>query len=82
MESLRTRVVDQGLRTSFSAARQDYYELQIELLMGLHERRRTEGFAADALKASEGARARTLLEVLRESEADVREGADPALTSR
>ncbi|MBW8877778.1 MAG: CHAT domain-containing protein [Acidobacteria bacterium] len=82
IESLRTRVVDQGLRTSFSAARQDYYELQIELLMGLHERRRTEGFAADALKASEGARARTLLEVLKESEADIREGADPALVER
>ncbi|HYX24913.1 MAG TPA: CHAT domain-containing tetratricopeptide repeat protein, partial [Thermoanaerobaculia bacterium] len=83
VESLRARVVDQGLRTSFSAARQDYYELQIETLMALQDQRpREEAFAADALKASEGARARTLLEVLKESEADVREGADPDLVQR
>jgi CHAT domain-containing protein/tetratricopeptide (TPR) repeat protein len=82
VESLRTLVVDQGLRTSFSAARQDYYELKIETLMALHAKRRTESFAADALQASERARARTLLEVLKESEADIREGADPVLVER
>jgi CHAT domain-containing protein/Tfp pilus assembly protein PilF len=82
VESLRTRVVDQELRTSFSAARQDYYELQIETLMDLHAQKPTEGFAAAALKASEGARARTLLEVLRESEGNLREGADPKLIER
>jgi CHAT domain-containing protein/tetratricopeptide (TPR) repeat protein len=82
VESLRIRVVDQGLRTSFSAARQDYYELQIETLMALDEQRRTAGFAAAALKASEGARARTLLEVLKESEGNLREGADFVLIER
>jgi CHAT domain-containing protein/Tfp pilus assembly protein PilF len=82
VESLRTRVVDQELRTSFSAARQDYYELRTETLMAIHDRRPIEGFAAEALKTSEGARARTLLEVLKESEADIREGADPELIKR
>jgi CHAT domain-containing protein/tetratricopeptide (TPR) repeat protein len=82
VESLRIRVVDQGLRTSFSAARQDYYELQIETLMALHEQQPAADFAAAALKASEGARARTLLEVLKESEANLREGADPGLIER
>lgn len=82
VESLRIRVVDQDLRTSFSAARQEYYELEIEILMALHDRRPTEGFAADALKASETARARTLLEVLKESEADIQQGASPELVRR
>jgi CHAT domain-containing protein/tetratricopeptide (TPR) repeat protein len=75
VEPARSRVVRQDLRTSFSAARQDFYELLIDTLMA-------RGLAAEALQASERARARILLEVLHESETDVRQGADPALVER
>src|SRR5436305_2238466 len=75
VESARIRVVRQDLRASFSAARQDFYELLIDTLMA-------RGLAAEALQASERARARILLEVLDESETDIRQGADPALVER
>ncbi len=75
VESARSRVIRQDLRASFSAARQDFYELLIDTLMA-------RGLAAEALQASERARARILLEVLHESETDVRQGADPALVAR
>jgi CHAT domain-containing protein/Tfp pilus assembly protein PilF len=75
VESARSRVVSQDLRASFSAARHDLYDLLIDTLM---ER----GLSAEALQASERARARILLEVLNESETDARQGADPALVER
>lgn len=82
IESRRSRVVNPELRTSFLASRQNFYEVKIDILMALHAARSTEGFAADALQASERARARGLLEILNESGADVRSGADPALLKR
>ena len=82
IESRRSRVVSPELRSSFLASKQDYYELKIDILMTLHAARSTEGFAADALRASEQARARGLLEILNESGADIRSGADPALLER
>jgi CHAT domain-containing protein len=81
IESRRDRVVSPDLRTSFLASKQDYYELQIDVLMALHAIRATEGFAADALRASEGARARGLLEILNES-GDIHLGTDPALLAK
>ncbi|MEA2603178.1 MAG: hypothetical protein QOF89_4170 [Acidobacteriota bacterium] len=82
VESARSRVTSQDLRASFSAARQDFYEVLIDILMALHARNPNGGFAAEALRASERARARILLEVLDESGTDIRQGADPALVAR
>ncbi len=82
IESRRKGVVSPELRTSFLASKQDYYELQIDVLMQLHAARRTEGFAADALLASERARARGLLEILNESGDEISLGADPTLLMR
>jgi CHAT domain-containing protein/Tfp pilus assembly protein PilF len=79
VESARSRVVSHDLRASFSAARQDFYEVQIDILMALQDQGR-DGFAAAALQASERARARILLEVL--TETDLRTGADSALIER
>src|SRR5207253_797453 len=59
-----------------------YYQLYIETLMALHRARPTEGFDAQALQASERARARGLLELLAEAGVDVRRGGDPALLAR
>ncbi|MDQ3135162.1 MAG: CHAT domain-containing protein, partial [Acidobacteriota bacterium] len=50
--------------------------------MELHQRQPSEGHDAAALQASERARMRSLLEILLESHADIRQGVDPALLDR
>ncbi|HEX6900353.1 MAG TPA: CHAT domain-containing protein [Thermoanaerobaculia bacterium] len=80
IELTRARVVNPDLRAWFLASRQDFYELQIDILMALHAAHPEEGFAAAALDVSEQARARSLLEILQESE--VAEGAPPSLFQR
>jgi CHAT domain-containing protein len=81
-ESLRTNVASQDLRVSYLAARQNYYELYIDVLMQLHRRSPGQEYAGLALHVSERARARSLLEALAESRADIRQGVDPALLER
>lgn len=81
-ESLRTRVASQELRSSYFASVHDQYMLFIDLLMQMHERHPSEGFAAAALQASESARARTLLETLADARLEVRQGVDPELLER
>ncbi|HEY2932826.1 MAG TPA: CHAT domain-containing protein [Acidobacteriota bacterium] len=82
IESIRTRVAAQELRTSYSASIQNYYDFYVSLLMALHQKFPDRGFDAAALQASERARARTLLEILNEANADIRQGVDPALLAR
>lgn len=81
-ESLRTRVASQDLRSSYFSSVHDQYVLFIDLLMRMHERHPSEGFAAAALQASESARARTLLETLADAHLEVRQGVDPELLER
>ena len=80
LESFRSKIFDQRLRASFLASNQSVYELYIEALMP--EGDATEPLVAEALQVSERARARSLLDILTESGADVREGAAPALVER
>ncbi len=82
IEDLRTSIVSQELRTSYFASVQGYYKFYIDLLMQLHKRNPSEGFDAVALQASERGRARGLLEVLTEAQADIRQGVDPTLLKR
>jgi CHAT domain-containing protein/tetratricopeptide (TPR) repeat protein len=81
-ESLRIDVTSQTLRASYFASAHQYYELYVDVLMRLHERRPTAGFDAAAFEASERARARSLVETLKEVQANIRQGADPALLER
>lgn len=81
IESRRGRVVDQDLRTSFLASKHDLYELKVSILMALNQRQPDSGLVAEALRTSEQARARGLLEILNEG-TDVRQGADPALLAK
>jgi CHAT domain-containing protein len=81
-EARRVQVVSQDLRASFFATVQDYYQLQIDVLMRLHKERPNQGFDALALQASEQGRARSLLETLAEANADIRQGVDPQLVER
>src|SRR6185295_14334787 len=82
VESLRSRLSNFGLRETYLASLPALYELYVDVLMRAHARTPGAGFDALALTASERMRARTLLELLRESGADVRAGAEPDLLDR
>lgn len=81
-ESLRSKIASHELRASYFATVGEYYDLYIDLLMELHARDPSSGYEAAALAASERARARSLLELLREARADIRRGVDPSLLER
>lgn len=82
IESIRTRITSQQLRATYFASVQDFYTLYIDILMRLHKQSPNAGHDAEALQASERARARILLEMLVESGADIRQGVEPALLER
>jgi CHAT domain-containing protein len=82
IESMRADAGSQQLRASYLASRRKYYELHIDTMMRLHRSHPAEGFDAEALQASERARARSLLELLTESRVDIRQGVDLALLER
>jgi CHAT domain-containing protein len=79
IEGYRARIPSPELRTSYFALVQEYYDFYIDLLMQLHKQQPSKGFNAGALQVSERARARSLLDLLNESQADIRQGADPKL---
>ncbi|MFZ0748784.1 MAG: CHAT domain-containing protein, partial [Pyrinomonadaceae bacterium] len=82
VETIRGKIASTDLRSSYFATVQEYYELYIELLMRAHRERPQENFHFMALQASEQARARSLLDLLHEARADVRQGVDSALLAR
>lgn len=65
-ESLRTKIKNSTLRTSFFASVHQQYQLYIDVLMSLHLQQPDKGFNAAALVVSERARARSLLDSLSE----------------
>ncbi|HKX32257.1 MAG TPA: CHAT domain-containing protein, partial [Blastocatellia bacterium] len=82
IESLRANIESQELRASYFASQQELYQCYIDVLMQLHRRNPAAAIDVEALAVSERARARSLLELLAESRADIRQGVDPALLSR
>jgi CHAT domain-containing protein/tetratricopeptide (TPR) repeat protein len=82
IENLRTNVATPDFRTSYFAGVRKQYDLCIDILMQLDRRRPGQGFSANALLASENARARSLVDLLTESRANIRQGADPQLLAR
>lgn len=79
IENIRKEVASPELRTSFFATKQDYYELKINILMEMHQKDPSKDYDAQAFNTSERSRARTLLELLNEANADIRQGVDPNL---
>jgi CHAT domain-containing protein/tetratricopeptide (TPR) repeat protein len=79
LEDLRTKIGSQELRASYFATVQGYYEFYIDLLMQLHQQNPSQGYDALAFHASERARARSLLELLTEANANIRQGVEPKL---
>ncbi|HKE56108.1 MAG TPA: tetratricopeptide repeat protein, partial [Pyrinomonadaceae bacterium] len=82
INTLRTKVNSRYLRASYFASVQDLYKLHIDLLMRLHRLRPAAGFDVAALKTYEQARARSLIDMLAEASADIRQGVDPDLLAR
>ncbi len=79
IEELRTKIISQDLRTTYFSTVYGYYEFYIDLLMELHEQNPNQGYDTKALHASERGRARSLLDILAESGANIKEGVDPQL---
>jgi tetratricopeptide (TPR) repeat protein len=81
-ESLRSNILSQQLRETIFTAAQSSFALYIDLLMQLHKKNPAAGYAVAALQASERARARSLLDVLAESRAAIRQGVPQHLLER
>jgi CHAT domain-containing protein/Tfp pilus assembly protein PilF len=81
IETLRGKPGCGELRASFLASWQEIYGLLIDTLLELDRSRPGAGYAAEALGASERARARSLLDALTEG-AGSRNDPDPALLAR
>jgi len=79
LESLRTKIDEDGLRASYLSVEHIYYELCIDLLMRMSCLDPSKNYAAAAFQTSERSRARALIETLAESRAEIRNGIDPAL---
>lgn len=82
VEHLRTRIAGQELRGSYFASVHEFFESYIDVLMRLHRLNPAGGYDALGLRASERARARSLLDSLTEARANIREGVDSALLER
>jgi CHAT domain-containing protein len=82
IELQRTKVKGADLRTSYFASVHEHYELYIDLLMTLDAEHPGAGYAAEALLASERARARSLMESLAGERTERQGGADAALLRR
>lgn len=82
VETVRGRIASQVSRASYFATVQRFYDFYVDLLFELHQQNSSAGYDQAALHASESARARGLVDLLRESHADIRQGADPLLLER
>jgi len=82
IDSLRTKVTSYELRASYFASMREYYDFYIDLLMRQHQTQPSERYDLVALRVSERARARSLLETLTEASLQIRQGINPDLLER
>jgi CHAT domain-containing protein/Tfp pilus assembly protein PilF len=82
IESTRASLASPDLRASYLSRQLAAYELAIDLQMDAHRREPAAGHDRMALALGERARARSLLDLLEESGAEIRRGIDPALGER
>lgn len=82
IESVRIKIASQELRASYFASVHQHYELYVDILMRMHRQDPNMGYDAAALEASEKARGRSLLDLLKEIGVDIRQGVDPLLLRR
>jgi CHAT domain-containing protein len=82
IDAERRTVRGSSQRAVFVATQRKGFRQLIDALWALHKAHPDQGWAAKALAANERARARSLLEMLGEAQANIREGVDPALLKR
>jgi CHAT domain-containing protein/Tfp pilus assembly protein PilF len=82
IESLRTKVASQRLRSSFFASQQSHYEMYIDLRMRLYKVDKSIEHLAATLEASEQSRTRSLIDTLTEARADLYRGVSSDLIDR
>jgi len=78
-ESLRASVVSQDFRATYFSLTRGYYERLTDVLMRLHAEHPGDHYDEKAFEVSERARARGLLESLREARANISANVDPKL---
>jgi len=78
-EQARRNLVNPATRAEYRSRQQSDYEIYIETLLRRHEQEGNEKFAVQALAAVEQSRARSLLDLLSESQVDIRRGVAPEL---
>lgn len=82
VELMRAKLDSPELRAAFRAATQEYYDLYVDVLMRQHRQQPSKQLAATALQISERARARSLIEMLSEANANLRQGVEESLLQR
>ncbi len=82
IETVRTRSASQQLRAAYLASMKRAYEFYIDLLMQRHIKDPSRAYDAEALRASERGRARSLTEMLVEAHVDIRHGVDAVMLER
>ncbi|HUP43049.1 MAG TPA: CHAT domain-containing protein [Thermoanaerobaculia bacterium] len=79
VDAVRLLIGTDDLRALFSATTRPYHELHVEILMAQHRQRPEGGHDAEALRESERARARSLLEILAEADLELGPEVPPEL---
>ena len=82
VETVRTTLSSQALRTSYFASVEKIYRLYTDVLMKMAKSQPDAGLRELAFEAAERRRARSLLELLAESRTGIRRGVDPALLEK
>jgi CHAT domain-containing protein len=82
VESLRTSVPGDEMRSSYFATAVESYELYIDALMRARGGKPSMELSGRALHVSERARARSFLDLLTETRASIRQGIDPELLEK
>jgi CHAT domain-containing protein/Tfp pilus assembly protein PilF len=79
IESLRSELKNDALKTSYFASVQDYYQIKTDLLMQLHQQQPTKGYDATAIENIDQSRARVLRELLIQASAKINKDISPDL---
>lgn len=82
IEQLRDTYTNQDLKTQYFATVQGYYKFHIDLLMELDKKNPGKNYNILALNSSERSRARSLLELLAQSQVKLRKNTDPQLLAQ
>jgi CHAT domain-containing protein/tetratricopeptide (TPR) repeat protein len=79
IESLRSELKTDALKTSYFALVQDRYQLKTDILMQLHQQQPTKGYDVAALETVDNSRARVLRELLIQANANINKDVSPDL---